>query len=94
MLLTQLVRAQPSPGTGQIGPAGVWWVKAQQIPGEGPKAQTQTHPSPSTCSFVPGVSSTIQAGAIPLHSRGAPASLRPAKPLRLSRLQARGQVRA
>lgn len=86
MLLTQLARVRPSPGTGQTGPAGVWMVKAQQVPGGGPKAQTQTRPSPRTCSFVPGVTRTMQAGDIPLHS-GDPASLPPAKPLGLSRLQ-------
>lgn len=35
---------------------------------------------------MPGVTRTVQAGDIPLHS-GVPASLQPAKPLGLSRLQ-------
>lgn len=53
----------------------------------GPRTQTQTQPSPRTRTFVPHVTCTTQAGDIPLHSRGAPASFQSSEPLGLSGLQ-------
>lgn len=67
MLLAGLIQAQPSPGTGQTGPAGPRWVTAHRYRG------TQTHPSLWNCSFVPGAAVPRRQGT----SHGIPVSTKP-----------------
>lgn len=80
MLLAGLIQAQPSPGTGQTGPAGPRWVTAHRYRG------TQTHPSLWNCSFVPGAAVPRRQGT----SHGIPISTKPSD----SPSAAQGQVGA